>query len=220
MTASRLVYTAITNGHAQLSTHPDVSDTDFICFSDTALDRDDWQIRSIEAPPQLSPRMRAKFHKLFPPTGYEWNVWIDGAYSLSTEGSASRLVDDLIEHSPSGFGLHRHHWHDCLFAEADHSMSLPKCHDQRDIIEAQVRHYESAGHPKKWGCWAGGLMCRDGSSRVAEIMRCWWGEISRWSWRDQISLPFALRSLDTRPDEWPWPLYHCPHVPAWHWNPT
>jgi hypothetical protein len=219
VTSSRVVYTAITSGHAQLSLHPEIPDTDFICFSDVLLDRDDWQFRSIEAPAHLSPRMRAKYHKMFPPAGYAWNVWVDGAYVMSTDVAAVRLVDDLIEQSPSGFGLHRHHWYDCLYAEAAHAQELPKCASLREIIEEQVRHYEEAGHPRNWGLWAGGLLCRDDSACVAEIMRRWWEENLRWSWRDQLSLPFVLRSMGTRPDEWPWPLFNYPHVPAWKWNP-
>ncbi len=219
MTASRLVYTAITGTHAQLSARPDVPDTDFVCFSDIPLDRDDWKIRPIEAPAQLSPRMQAKFHKLFPPEDYEWTVWVDGAYSLRADASSHCLMDDLIAHSPSGFGLHRHHWYDCLYAEAAHTLELPKCADQHRIIEDQVRHYAEAGHPKDWGLWAGGLMCRNQSPLVAEIMHRWWEEILRWSWRDQLSLPVALRSLHAHPDTWPWPLFQNPHFPAWTWNP-
>ena len=223
MTASRVVYTAITNGHAQLSARPDVPDTDFVCYSDEPLDRDDWEIRPIAASPQLCPRMRAKFHKVFPPAGYEWNVWIDGSYVLRTGDQAEHLVDDLIRHSPSGFGLHQHFERDCLFDEAVHSVRLPKCRDQQQIIEAQARHYEAVGHPRNWGLWAAGFMCRDGSLRVAEIMKRWWDELTRWSWRDQISLAFVLCNASCRPDSWPWPLFPAgsnPHVVGWKFNPT
>lgn len=156
--SSRVVYTAITNRHAHLSARPLAPDTDFICYSDVPLDRDDWQIRPVEAASSLPPRMRAKFHKLFPPEGYAWNVWIDGAYVLRLD--ATRLVDDLIAHSPRGFGLHRHNTRNCLFDEAEHTILLDKYSGQRGIIEAQVRHYEELGHPKSWGLWAGGLMCK------------------------------------------------------------
>lgn len=215
MSASRVVYTAITNGHARLSARPSVPDTDFICYSDVSLDRDDWQIRPIEASPELSPRMRAKYHKLFPPTGYAWNVWVDGAYSLRTDGTASNFVDDVIAHSPSGFGLHRHRWRSCIFAEAEHSKQLEKCRDQHLIVDAQIRHYEQLGHPRNWGLWAGGLLCRHESAHVSEIMRLWWDELLRWSWRDQISLAYVLHSLKVRPDEWPWRLFENPYMAGW-----
>jgi hypothetical protein len=219
MRASRVVYTAITNRHAGLSAHPSAPDTDFICYSDVPLDRDDWQVRPIEAPWQLSPRMRAKYHKLFPPEGYAWNVWVDGAYSMRTDEAATHLVDDLIAHSPGGFGLHRHTMRGCLFDEASHSIQLDKCKDQRELIAAQALHYEQRGHPRNWGLWAGGLLCRDTSARVSEIMRRWWDEMQRWSWRDQISLAFVLHSLRTRPDDWPWPLFGNPYMAGWTCNP-
>ena len=215
MTASRVVYTAITNRHARLTVRPQSPDTDFICYSDAPLDCDDWQIRPVEAA-GLPPRMRAKFHKLHPPEGYEWSVWIDGAYVLRSD--ATTLVDDLIARSSSGFGIHRHNTRDCIFDEAEHTVLLDKYSGQRGIIEAQVRHYADLGHPRSWGLWAGGLMCRNASPIVAEVMRRWWDELLRWSSRDQLSLPFVLRSSSFRPDEWPWPLFENPHVAGWVWN--
>lgn len=222
MSATRVVYTAITGRHAQLSRRPVVPDTDFICYSDEPLDRDDWQIRPIEAPQGLSPRMQAKFHKLFPPAGYTWNVWVDGAYSLRTDDDARSFVDDFIAHSPNGFGLHRHSLRDCIFDEAVHVhfLGMEKCRDQREIIQQQVRHYQAEGHPKNWGLWAGGLLCRDTRPNVAEVMRRWWDEMMRWSWRDQISLAFVLRSMNMRPDEWPWELFRNPYMAGWTFNPT
>ena len=217
------MYTAITNGHAQLSARPDVADTDFICYSDVPLDRKDWQIRPVEAAAHLCPRMRAKFHKVFPPSGYRWSVWVDGAYVLRTGDEARGLVDDLIRHSPSGFGLHQHFDRDCLFDEAAHSLALPKCADQRAVIEEQARHYEAAGHPRNWGLWAAGFMCRSSSKLVDEVMRRWWDELTRRSWRDQISLAFVLRNVGFRPDSWPWPLFPIgsnPHVVGWRFNPS
>jgi hypothetical protein len=217
----RVVYTAITGRHAKLSPRPRVPDTDFICYSDVPEEhegREDWQIRPIEASADFSPRMRAKFHKMFPPRGYAWNVWIDGAYVLRADDLAQDFVDDLISQSPSGFGLHRHHERDCIFEEALHSIALKKCENQVPIIEAQMRCYAQAGHPKSWGLWGGGLMCRDNSPGVAEIMDCWWAELVRWSWRDQLSLPFVLRELGRRPDDWAWPLFQNPYVTGWEWN--
>jgi Protein of unknown function (DUF616) len=216
--ASRVVYTAITGGHAQLSVRPEIPDTDFICFSDVPLLRADWQVRPIEAPSQLSPRMQAKFHKVFPPCGYEWSVWLDGAYVLDTGELSGRLVDGLVARSPGGLGLHRHHERDCIYAEARHSYTLDKCRTQRRLIRQQISHYRIEGHPTGWGLWGGGLLCRNESPRVHEIMRRWWDELLRWSWRDQLSLPFVLRSLGQVPDEWPWPLFQNPYVVRWEWN--
>lgn len=221
--AARVVYTAITNGHAVLSPRPAAPDTDFICYTDVALDRQDWEIRPVASPAGLSSRMTSKFHKLFPPSGYEWSVWVDGAYVLRIDGEAGGLVDDLIQRSPSGFGLHAHGDRDCLFDEAAHAVTLPKCEDQTKILHAQVRHYEALGHPRNWGLWAAGFMCRRNCPRISEIMRDWWEELRRWSWRDQISLSFVLRNAGFRPDVWPWPLFPIgsnPYVKDWNFNPS
>lgn len=215
--ASRLVYTAITKGHAQLSVRPEMPDTDFVCFSDVPLDRSDWDVRPIEAPLDLSPRMRAKFHKLFPPDGYEWSVWMDGSHVLSTSTSPSRMMDALILVSPGGLGLHKHPRIDCIYDEGKDVLSLEKVRGQP--IEAQVQHYRERGHPPNWGLWACGSICRNHrSTRVKGAMRMWWEEMLRWSDRDQISFAFVMRSLGLRPDEWPWKLYENPHFSAIHHN--
>lgn len=221
MAATRVVYTAITNGHAQLSARPDVPDTDFVCYSDVPIDRSDWQVRPIESAPQLSPRMRAKFHKVFPPIDYEWSVWVDGSYVLRVDDNARNLMDDLVQRSPSGFGLHRHSDRDCLFDEAVHSMELPKCRDEVRTIQEQALHYAVTGHPRNWGLWAAGLMCRRRDQRITAIMDSWWNELMRWSWRDQISLSYVLHKAQFRPDEWPWPLFPIsnPYMAGWKFNP-
>jgi hypothetical protein len=167
--------------------------------------------------------MRAKFHKVFPPVGYEWSLWVDGAYVLRTDDAAKHLVDDLIQHSPSGFGLHEHGDRDCLFDEVDHAATLPKCADQIQILQKQACYYAARGHPRNWGLWAAGFMCRRSSPRIAEIMGYWWEELGRWSWRDQISLAFVLHNARFRPDSWPWPLFPIgsnPYVKGWNFNLT
>jgi len=213
--ASRVVYTAITNGHAQLCAHPDSPDTDFICFSDVPLDRTDWQIRPIESSPELSPRMRAKFHKIFPPQGYEWSVWMDGSHVMNM-ASPSRMVDEMIAASPTGFGLHKHPRIDCLYAEGKDVVSLLKVRDPP--IAEQVQHYRRMGHPENWGLWACGSLCRNQNPRVADAMKMWWDELLRWSDRDQISLSFVMRAIGFRPDDWPWKLYENPHFSAINHN--
>jgi hypothetical protein len=213
--ASRLVYTAITAGHAKLHDHPDVTDTDFVCFSDDPnIHRDlsgRWQLRPVEAAVDLSPRRRAKFHKIFPPAGYDWTIWIDGSHHMRME--STRMIDDMIAASPSGFGLHKHPRLDCIYADGQdvlsHPLLLSKRRDQP--IAEQLQHYRRGGHPKHWGLWACGSICRNQNTLVQNAMRLWWNEILRWSERDQLSLPFVLRSLEARPDEWPWKLYENPY---------
>jgi len=220
MGGRRVVYTAITDRHARLSAHPRVPNTDFICYSDDSLARTDWDVRPVEASTTLSPRMRAKYHKLFPPKGYTWSVWVDGAYVMRTDKGARSFVDDLIARSPRGFGLHRHHARNCLFDEAAHSLPLAKCEEIRPIIEAQIAHYRREGHPTAFGLWGGGLLCRRDCSEVTAIMQRWWDDLLRWSWRDQLSLPVALRACGFQPDEWGWPLFKNPYMAGWEWNDT
>jgi hypothetical protein len=218
--ASRVIYTAITNGHAELSPHPEVPDTDFICFSDVALDRGDWQVRPIDASvKKLSPRMQAKFHKVFPPREYDWSIWLDGSYRLRTHMEAAHwLRYSLVAGSPSGFGLYRHPARNCLYDETAHSMALRKCSEIRSLLEAQARSYAEQGHPKASGLWLGGALCRKKDPGIDRIMERWWDEITRWTWRDQISLAFVLHEAGFRPDAWDWSFERNPFTERWAWS--
>jgi Protein of unknown function (DUF616) len=209
--ASRLIYTAITAGHAELHDHPDIPDTDFVCYSDDPIVHQDlsdrWELRPVEAATDLSPRRRAKFHKIFPPSPYEWTVWVDGSHRLRLD--STDMVDAMIAASPHGFGLHKHPRLDCIYPEGDAALTLWKCRDQ-PIME-QLQHYRREGHPPNWGLWACGSICRRQSPLLDGLMQQWWSQILTWSERDQISLAYVLRSADLRPDEWPWQLYANPY---------
>ena len=217
MSASGVVYTAITNGYTELSPHPEIPDMDFVCFSDVPIDRDDWQIRPIDVSVRnLSPRMQAKFHKVFPPREYDWSIWLDGSYRLHTHMEAALWIrHSLIMRSPSGFGLYRHPARDCLYDEAKHSMDIPKCSAIRTRLEEQARSYAEQGHPKSSGLWLGGALCRKKDPSIDRIMKRWWDEITRWTWRDQISLAFVLHEAKFRPDAWDWPYERNPFTAGW-----
>jgi hypothetical protein len=214
--ASRVIYTAITNGHAKLCARSDSPDTDFVCFSDVPLERSDWEIRPIEAPTGLTPRMQAKFHKLFPPKEYAWSVWMDGSHVLNTAESSIRMVDEMITASTSGFGLHMHPRLDCVYAEGQDVLSHALLRSKRRAqpIAEQLQHYRREGHPEHWGLWACGSICRNQSPLVQRAMKLWWNELLTWSERDQISLPFVMRTMVIRPDGWPWKLYENPYFSA------
>jgi hypothetical protein len=63
-------------------------------------------------------------------------------------------------------------------------------------IMEQVNHYRSHGYPEHNGLMAMGVIgrvCRD--TELDAINERWWHENLRWTYQDQLSLPYVLWKL-------------------------
>jgi hypothetical protein len=67
----------------------------------------------------------------------------------------------------------------------------PILKDARD----QMEYYKSIGFPRKTGVYNCGFMIRRHNKVVSTLNESWWAEITRWSARDQLSLPVVMRGL-------------------------
>lgn len=191
------VYTAIAGGYDELKDHPFIPGCDFIAFSDRLTQHPAWQIRGIPDQPGVHPRMVAKWYKLMPHLAlpeYDLTLWIDGSHQIA---NPHFLEEAIFQLGDSEMALYRHPDRDCIYDEADLSVTLRKYQDQP--IREQVEHYLSEGHPPHWGLWACGTLLRRRTGLIAALMTAWWDEINRWSYQDQISLPVVLRESGFRP---------------------
>jgi hypothetical protein len=74
-------------------------------------------------------------------------------------------------------------------------------------IAEQVAHYRAQGHPPHGGLWSCGVIARStADSRLFAINEAWWAENCRWSYQDQLALPFVLRRLRLSVDVVPFNL--------------
>ena len=83
-----------------------------------------------------------------------------------------------------------HPWRDCIYAEAEASVSLPK-YDGQPVTE-QAACYRRLGHPEHWGLWASGLIARQHTPEVKAHGAAWTRETDMWTLQCQISEPFVL----------------------------
>lgn len=205
------VYTAITGEYDTLLPHPDIPGVDWIAHLDKPQPRDDWHVVPIPENP-AHPRIVAKAYKLLPwlfgeMGRYEHTIWIDGSHQITSPAFVDEALACL---SPDGLAMHRHPMRDCIYAEAGASSWMKK-YEGLPIAE-QVQHYRMLGHPEHWGLWACGCIARARNDRLSRLMLDWWDECQRWTYQDQISLPFVLRQAGMRPGEFPYPQYQSP----WH----
>lgn len=156
-----------------------------------------WEQRIIE--PQWDSRRTARHYKALPhrylPDADVW-IWVDGnvrarAHPLKV---LARYPDaDLITYK---------HWdRRCLYTEAAFCAKIGK--DKAATLNAQTRLYRKAGMPANWGLPATRVVIRRNTPVIRELNEAWWAEMERWSYRDQVSLPYVCWKLGIRWAELP-----------------
>jgi hypothetical protein len=157
--------------------------------------------------PGETPVRAAKHAKFFPweYTDAPESIWIDGSIRIISQTFAAEAIAfaDPIAQAD--------HPRNCLYAEANASWGTRKYISEP--VLAQASHYRSLGHPAEWGLWAGGIIARKHTAQVKDLSSAWDKEVRDWSFQDQVSEPFALRTTGLRPS-----LFHV--FPGYPWTQT
>jgi hypothetical protein len=179
---------------------------DYLFYADDAsarLVRSPWQRRYLPTDEDEHPRRLAKRPKLNPHRyvellDYRYVVWVDGGIHIRSPD----FVREIIAHiGKSGIVLSPHHdGRTDAYSEA--TIRPPKYADEP--LDEQVAAYRRAGYPGDNGLYECGVMARDMTNpRVKELGQFWEGEVERFSYQDQVSLPYCLWALDFTPDVLP-----------------
>lgn len=154
----------------------------------------------VEPRPHCHPRLAAKHAKCLPfeYTDADVVVWVDGSIQVTS----ADWLDFLIKESAgSPISQYPHPQRDDILDEADASLPMTKYSGHR--LHAQAHHYLSLGHPRNWGLWSTGVIVyrKDaiGSNTLDAFGKTWLTEQVRWTYQDQISEPYVLRTLGLRP---------------------
>lgn len=181
-------------------------DVEWICVTDNPVDIPAPWLAVVEPRPHMTPRMAAKVARCRPDyyTDADVIIWLDASARLRTYMSVEKLLTKLGD---SPIAMFRHPARDAIEPEAHISLSMTKYHGQN--IREQVAHYRAEGLPESFGLWAAGCIVRR-PALVGDFGDRWMMEMARWSWQDQISLPFVLWQTGLRPVDLPGNLW---------WNP-
>ena len=124
------------------------------------------------------------------------SIWVDGSFRVVSDRFA---IEALAYADP--IAQFAHPWRNCLYEEASASAHLPKYRGE-PVIE-QAAYYRACGHPEGWGLWAAGVIARQHTRQVRELGDVWAHEVAAWSVQDQVSQPYALRTVRLRPTPLP-----------------
>jgi GT2 family glycosyltransferase len=190
-----IVYTAITGQRDTLKEPMFVPPGwRFVCFSDdTNLQSPIWEIWPLAwTSPDGDPRRTARWHKI-----NTHKLFSDDPISIWTDASVRVTTDwrGLLWHLGSfGMTSYKHYQRDCLYAEAQECIRLGL--DEPNLILQQVTGYRKDGYPEHNGLLETTILLR--RHLVPEMVRfaeLWWGELSRGSKRDQISVNYVAWRL-------------------------
>jgi hypothetical protein len=205
-----VVYTAIFGGYDELHQPvPQTAPCDFICFTDGKLPRrvGAWRIVRVKTDHTQHPRMQAKRfklrnHEVFPggrlafkyaPFSRRWkidaSIWIDANRRIKSPDFVTDMRNAL---GGRPWAMFAHPDRNCIYEEAAVSLQMEK---YRGLpINEQINSYRSTV-PEHGGLYACTVIVRaePASASLDRLQKAWWAENLKWSYQDQISLPFVLR---------------------------
>lgn len=145
-------------------------------------------------------RRNAKIYKVLPHLflpEYDYWFWMDSTHDVVTD--PKKIIKDYL--SDSDIALWKHTDRDCAYEEARIINQLN--YDFKDLVDGQVKYYESVGYPKNNGLYELPASIRKNTERIKILNLRWWEQICRYSSRDQISMPFVLWKTGITPTTLP-----------------
>jgi hypothetical protein len=170
----------------------------FVCFTDCPdrLSAKGWELLPLASPRHvMGGHFINRYHKFFAHRLFaqaRWSIYIDG--NLDRCGDFAGLVQAL-QHSCAGFGAFRHpHGHSLAREVEVCGLGAFDAHD-RAVIDSQIAQYLAAGINMEAQILAAYLIVRDHyADGLDRAMQLWWSQICRFARRDQISLPYVLKT--------------------------
>lgn len=161
---------------------------DYVCFTNNPnLKSDVWKIQLCDG--HIGNKRLSRWFKILPPEGYDQTLYVDATFRIL------RDLTPLLKSKTEGVYLFKHPQRNCAYKEAE-VVKDKKLDDER-LINAQVANYQTEGFPENYGLWRCGILIRD--SRNAKLNETWLQEVESYSWRDQISFPYACWKTGTTP---------------------
>jgi len=179
----------------------------YLRFSDRrGLWQHPWRHRQL---PDLSegksPRLVTRYPKLLPHRvlpDCDVAIWVDG--SIVVRDDLTPLVKEFLD-SGDDIALCPHPSGRTVAEEIDHAIDARRIAPaQYEAAEQQRISYQAAGvlGAKVFECTV--IFYRLGSDKLQNVCERWWHELSNYTERDQVSLPYAMAGSGIRAKHWDW----------------
>ncbi len=207
-----VLYTAIFGNPSRFNI-PEISipDVDKFCFTDLEIQTGDYQAQLVsrnrdiktdfyqvkhKSYNHLAAVMRQRFAKICVPdeifNNYEYSVYADCKRPFSVD------FDYLLSclEPGSDIVLRRHGKRDCIYTEG--SFCIKKFGELKTSILRQLDFYSIENYPRNNGLYRTGLLFRRHTKELKEFSKFWWGQLKKYSNRDQISFPYVAWKHDMK----------------------
>lgn len=144
------------------------------------------------------PVLDAKRYKVLPHLyfpNHDCSVWVDA--NIYPKQTAAELAEQYMGDADLGLMAHPYRqtvWQEFEVLRRDPRFRIPFLQRQ---LAVQELFYRDVGLPEDTPLYECNFMVRRHVESVNRIMDAWWGEICRWQWRDQVSLPYVLWKYGT-----------------------
>lgn len=200
----KVVYMAIT-GNADKVVPPKTRTDgfDYICYiDDMSKGAKGWEMRPIpESLKGLSKAKQNRYIKTHPHeffSEYDFSIYIDGNVDLLGDINDFMKKNGISMDKGSIF-LGKHPSRNCLYQERDVVVKMKK--DTKENTEPMMKRYKDEGFPKNYGLSQNCIIFRyHNDPGCVKVMNQWWGQIEKYSHRDQLSLFYVFwKNQDVKP---------------------
>jgi len=160
---------------------------DYVCFTSEDLEPcEPWQI--IHTHRMYNDPRDSRIYKINPHvflSKYDVSVWMDGNIQLNK--GWEKVVNDSLSKSDLTFLRHPNAVKGA-YHEGRRCINMKK--DTEKNILPQLAFYQSEGLPDNEPTAATGILIRR-HNKLEKFLRLWWKQVHKYSFRDQIGLPYA-----------------------------
>lgn len=137
-------------------------------------------IRPKKDPKKQSREIKINIHKFIHAYVY---IYVDANYIITKDLNAY-----VKQYFKGGYLTQMHPTRKCISEEAKRIIEIQK--DKHEIVNKQISEYFKEGMPLNYGLFMNGFFIRDNSFN--ELCEDWYKEVDKYSYRDQLSLPYVL----------------------------
>ena len=194
----KVVYSIIIGKYDNISTFNKQEGFNYFLFSDIKYHGTNWTIISI---PKLIEKVNVsnikltRYFKLFPHLffkDYELSIYIDASYII--KGDLNELLLKTLNPSFNLYIL-QHPYRNKVFQEFVAVIKFKK--DTKKSVNKVKKKYIKEKFPDNLGLTQNCLIIRNHNNKIIiKLMKIWWNEIKNYSYRDQLSLNYAIWKLN------------------------
>ena len=194
----KVVYSVIIGDYDNISPFPIQEGFDYFLFSDVIYNNTNWTIIPISKlikKENISSLKITRFVKLFPHLffkEYELSIYLDASYIIS--GDLNELLLKILNPSYDLYFL-QHPVRNTIFEEF-----LEVINSKKETNESVIRvknRYIKENFPDNLGLTENCIIIRRNNRKnIIKLMEFWWKEIKNYSYRDQLSLSYAIWKLN------------------------